>query len=171
MSVLNQLKKAGGCGGGQAIYFAAKGACLAANVPRIRRELWPDTIRIMNALLPQLNLHRVRFCINSTLPPNWFTSADNVEGMTFGYTIFFKGSDYQKSWTKLQYLLHELVHVDQIRRRGDSESNFACAYGEGYLKAGDYRKNAMEVEAYNFVANHRLPDALPANLRRLPKKP
>jgi hypothetical protein len=91
--------------------------------------------------------------------------------MTFGYTIFFKASDYQKSWARLEYLLHELVHVDQVRRRGDSESSFACDYGKGYLAAGSYRNNPLEVEAYDFVANHRLPGALPANLRKLPKKP
>lgn len=171
MSILSQLQKAGGCGGGQAIYYAAKGVCYAANVPRMRRELWPDTIKIMNALLPQLNLHRVRFCINSSLPGNWFTSADNIEGMTFGYNLFFKGTDYQVSWTRMRYLLHELVHVDQVRRRGDSESTFACHYGEGYLSGGSYEKNPMEVEAYNFVNGHPLPDALPANLRKLPRKP
>ena len=171
MSILSQLQSAGGCGGGQAIYYAAKGLCYAANVQRKRRELWPDTIRRMNALLPQLNLHRVRFCIHSSLPGNWFTSANNVEGMTFGYNLFFKSTDYQKSWAKLEILLHELVHVDQVRRRGDSESSFACDYGKGYLAAGNYGNNPMEVEAYNFVANHRLPGALPANLRTLPMKP
>jgi hypothetical protein len=171
MDILGILRRKGGCAGGQLIYYAAKGLCLAANVQRMRRELWPDTIRRMNALLPQLNLHRVRFCINCSLPGNWFTTANNVVGMTFGYTIFFKGSGYQTSWPGLEDILHELVHVDQIRRRGDSESNFACDYGKGYLAAGNYRNNPMELEASNFVANHRLPGALPANLRTLPRKP
>ena len=171
MSILSQLQNAGGCGGGQAIYYAAKGVCYMSNVTHKQIELWPDTIKIMHFFLPQLNLHRVRFRNNCSLPGNWFTSASNVDAMTFGYNIFFKGKDNQQSWAKLELMLHELVHVDQVRRRGDSESNFACDYGKGYLAAGNYRNNLMEVEAYNFVANHRLPGSLPANLRVLPKKP
>jgi len=171
MDVLKILRNKGACAGGVFIYYGAKGAAYARNVQRIRRELWPDTIRILNALLPHLNLHRVRFCVNSSLPGNWFTSSNSVEGMTFGYTIYFKRSDYQKSWARMQYLLHELVHVDQIRRHGDSESAFACDYGKGYAAKGDYERNPMEVEAYDFVRNHPLPDSLPANLRKLPRKP
>nr|MBI3614158.1 DUF4157 domain-containing protein [Nitrospirota bacterium] len=171
MSILSTLQNHGGCAGGQLIYYGAKGLCLAKNVQRKRRELWPDTIKIMNFLLPHVNLHRVRFCINCSLPGNWFTSANNVEATTFGYTIFFDNSDYQKSWPGLEILLHELVHVDQVRRRSDSESAFACDYGKGYLAAGNYRNNPMEVEAYDFVTNHPLPGSLPANLQKLPKKP
>ena len=171
MSILSQLQSAGGCGGGQAIYYAAKGVCYMSNVTRKQIELWPDTIKIMHYFLPQLNLHRVRFRNNCSLPGNWFTSASNVAAMTFGYNIFFKGKDNQQSWTKLELMLHELVHVDQVRRRGDSDSNFACDYGKGYLAAGNYRNNPMEVEAYNFVTNNPLPGSLPANLRVLPKKP
>ena len=117
-----------------------------------------------------LHLKRVRFCIKSNLPANWFQSPGKVAGMTFGYTVFFKGTDIQKSWAGLELLMHELFHVDQVRRRGDNEARFACDYGEGVLKGGSYMKNPMEAKAYAFVASHRLPDALPASLRTLPKK-
>jgi hypothetical protein len=53
--------------------------------------------------------------------------------------------------------MHELVHVDQLRRRGDNEDRFACDYGKGYLEAGNYRNNPLEEEAYDFVDSHSVP--------------
>ena len=50
------------------------------------------------------------------------------------------------------------VHVDQVRRYGDSELDFACAYGKGFLDAGNYRDNWMEVEAYK-IDDRPLPPA------------
>lgn len=135
--------------------------CLARNAQRQRRELWKNTRKALKPFFPNLKLRDVRFCINSSLPGNWFQSAGSVGGMTFGYTIFFKGSDLQKSRAGLRLLMHELVHVDQVRRKG-GEVAFACGYGKGYLKAGNYRDNPMEVEAYDFVTKHggSLPDGV-----------
>lgn len=161
MSVLSELKKAGGCSGGVAVYSGAKALALAANVQRKRRKLWASTKKLMKNYFPKLDLGKVRFCIHSSLPGNWFTSRDSVQGMTFGYTIFFKGTNLQKSRAGLKLLMHELVHVDQVRRKG-GEIAFACAYGKGYLSGGSYRQNPMEVEAYDFVAKHgsSLPDGV-----------
>lgn len=161
MSVLAELKKAGGCQGGKVIYAAAKLSCQAANVARKDRELWDNTRKLFKKYFPDLNLKKVRFHINCTLPGNWFTSANSVDGMTFGYDIYFKGSDLQKSRKGLRLLMHELVHVDQVRRLG-GELAFACKYGEEYVKAGNYRDNRLEVEAYDFVAKHgaSLPDGV-----------
>lgn len=156
MSVLSTLKKAGGCAGGVVIYNAAKAAARVANVARKRRKLKGDTKKLMRRHFPKLNLNKVRFCINSSLPANWFQSPDKTAGMTFGYTIYFKKSGVQKSKAGLALLMHELVHVDQVRRRGNSQRRFACDYGKGFLKGGSYRKNPMEVEAYDFVSNHPL---------------
>jgi len=153
MSVLSSLKEAGGCSGGVAVYSGAKALAMAANLQRKHRTLWPETKKLLNSFFPKLNLNRVRFCIKSSLPPNWFESPDKVDAMTFGETIFFKGTDIQKSKAGLKLLMHELVHVDQVRRKG-GEIPFACAYGKGYLEAGSYRNNPMEVEAYDFVAGH-----------------
>jgi len=50
--------------------------------------------------------------------------------------------------------MHELVHVDQVRRRGNNETRFARDYGNGFLKAGNYAKNPLEVEAYDFVTEN-----------------
>jgi hypothetical protein len=147
MAVLDDLRRLGGCAGGVAIYNAAKASAIAANVSRQRRHLRTETIDRVQPVFPQLDLGRVSFFINATLPPNWFTSADNVEGMTFGYDVYFKSSGYQNDDSKLDVLVHELAHVDQVRRRGDSERDFACDYGKEYLQAGNYEGNVLEVEA------------------------
>ena len=170
MSVLSTLKSAGGCAGGYSIYYAAKGSAYGVNFQRKERKLWPDTRAKMKHFFPDLDIGHVRFSINCRLPGNWFMSAGSVAGMTFGYRIFFKGTNVQKSWPGLELLMHELVHVDQVRRRGKDEGRFACDYGKGYLKGGSYEKNPMEAKAINFVGTHRLPDSLPPSLRTLPKK-
>lgn len=160
-SILSYLRKEGGCIGGRMIYFAARGAASLANSKlfawRKRRELSDRTKRLMKPFFPKLNLNNVRFCINSTLPANWFEPRSKVKAMTFGYRIYFKEGGIQKSRAKLQLLMHELVHVDQVRRHGNSEWNFACAYGKGFLKGKSYLNNPMEIEAREFVKNHPLP--------------
>lgn len=150
MSIMNTLRNLGGCVGGQLVYQQAKDAARIRNINRRARALTPETICRLQGLFPRLNLSRVRFYINASLPPNWFTSANNVDGMTFGYRIYFKRSRIQRSESGLRLLIHELVHVDQIRRRGGSELQFACDYGMGFLSSGNYRQNPLEVEAYNF---------------------
>jgi len=163
MSALSELKRAGGSAGGVAIYSAAKVAAELSNVQRKDRKLWKTTRAEMRKYFPKLDLTKVTFHINSTLPGNWFQTAGSVEAMTFGYTIFFKHSDYQKSRKGLKYLMHELVHVDQVRRKG-GEIAFAQAYGRGFLAAGNYRDNPLEVEAYEFVEKNG--DALPNGVKK-----
>lgn len=160
-NVLAYLKTVGGCKGGIAIYSGARALIMAGNTQRKRRELWPATKKVMKPYFPDLDLGKVEYCINASLPPNWFTSPDNIAAMTFGDTIFFKGSDIQKSHAGLLLLMHELVHVDQVRRKG-GETPFACAYGSGFLQGGSYEKNPMEKAAIDFVARHgpSLPDGV-----------
>jgi hypothetical protein len=149
MSVIGTLRKLGGCAGGIAIYDATKAAAAAANsIPGDYREfhsLRPETKRRLRFLFPELNFDKVEFRRNCTLPPGWF--GDNVDAMTFGYTIYFRIGNIQGTEAGLRLLIHELVHVDQVRRRGDSETKFACDYGVGYLSAGDYENNPLEREA------------------------
>lgn len=83
--------------------------------------------------------------------------------MTFGYDIFLKGKDHQQSRDGLKRIRNELVHVDQVRRYG-SERAFACEYGKGYLKAGTYFDNPLELEADLMVAKHG--DDLPDGCKR-----
>ena len=154
MNVLGILKKMGGCQGGIHIYYAAKAAVAVTNINKERNRLKESTKAKFRPLFPHLNLDRVRIRPRCTLPGNWFTSSNDVQAMTFGYTIYCKGTRMQSTNAKLNVIMHELVHVDQVRRRDDSESQFACDYGKGYLKAGNYRDNAMEVEAYDFEAQY-----------------
>ncbi len=170
MNVLKELERAGGCEGGRLVYFLAKPLVEVANLGRKHITLWPDTKKIMRRFFPKLDLDQVSFQNNCELPGNWFTPAKNVAAMTFGNRIFFKGKDIQKSWAKLELLMHELVHVDQVRRYG-GEWNFACAYGKGFLAAGNYRDNKLEKEAFDLVAKNPLPASLPASLRKLPRQP
>lgn len=156
MSVLATLKKAGGSAGGVAIYDAAKAAALLTNIPRKRRKLKDSTKKLMKKYFPQLKLGKVRYSINANLPANWFEHPNKVDAMTFGHWIVFKGSRIQGTKRGLSLLMHELVHVDQVRRFG-GEHAFASRYGQGYLKGGSYRNNPLEVEAYDFVAKHPLP--------------
>ena len=85
--------------------------------------------------------------------------------MTFGSTIYWRDELDEFDAGDLVRLAHELVHVDQVRRHG-GESEFACAYGRGYVDGdGDlpgyvrsptkYHRNPLEAEAYRFEAQFR----------------
>ncbi|TFG79797.1 MAG: DUF4157 domain-containing protein [Chrysiogenales bacterium] len=164
MSVIDFLKEKGGCEGGKLVYFAAKKSAAARNgwlVPWSGKITHRLNSRIINCLQPLYNhadLTQVRFKIDCSLPPNWFTASNSIVAMTFGNMIYFKGHDVQKREEQIKVLMHELVHVDQVVRFG-SETNFACEYGKGYLLAGDYEDNHLEMEAYNFTDNHPVPTA------------
>lgn len=153
IDVMAILKKSGGCAGGVSIYGGAKALMWAANTQRIRRTLWSNTQALMKTYFPKIDFGDVEFCINCTLVSNWFASPGSVSAMTFGNTIFFKGSDIQKNRAGLKLLMHELFHVNQVRELG-GQIEFACEYGKGYLAKGSYRDNPMEAKAYQFVADH-----------------
>ncbi|MBK7581095.1 MAG: DUF4157 domain-containing protein [Myxococcales bacterium] len=158
MSVLDTLQELGGCAGGKLIYYAAKYSAEVANVFKDKNKLNASAKAKFKPLFPHLNLDKVRIRPDCTLPGNWFTSSNDVVAMTFGYTIYCKGKKMQSTNKKLNILMHELVHVDQVRRRDNSEDKFACAYGKGFLAGGSYRKNPMENEAYDFVATNAFPE-------------
>lgn len=152
MSIMSQLQAAGGCEGGKAIYFGARTSAQVLNAFKQTNKLKTATKARFKPLFPKLDLDRVRVRPDCILPGNWFKSG--VKAMTFGYTIYCKGSHMQSTDAKLNILMHELVHVDQIRRRGNDESRFACDYGKGYLAGGGYMENPLEIEAYDFVTNY-----------------
>src|SRR5687768_796789 len=111
MSVLSKLKELGGCVGGRMIYNAAKYSAEVANVFKDTNQLNARSKDKFRPLFPHLNLNRVRIRPGCTLPGNWFNSANNVAAMTFGYTIYCKGTKMQSTDAKLNILMHELVHV------------------------------------------------------------
>jgi hypothetical protein len=154
MSIRSFLEEHGGCAGGRLIYYAAQTTVQLANWTRDKHRISAETRAKLQPLFPELDLDKVEYKMCCSLPGNWFTSADEVEAMTFGYMLYFKDGDVEQTTKGLNILMHELVHVDQVRRLG-SEHAFACEYGTGYL-AGGYRDNPLEVEAYDFVDANRL---------------
>lgn len=154
MSIRSFLEEHGGCAGGRLIYYAAQTTVQLANWTRDKHRISAETRARLQPLFPELDLDKVEYKMCCSLPGNWFTSADEVEAMTFGYMLYFKDSDVEQTTSGLNTLMHELVHVEQVRRLG-SEHAFACEYGIGYL-AGGYRNNPLEEEAYDFVDANRL---------------
>lgn len=165
---------------GVPVYFIAKSACHVANLGRVRRRLDADIVSLMQEHLPELDYRRVRCVYGASLPANWFKSLGGAkrltaDGMTFGNTIFLRRSMEERFGAPLRtgsakamdratiaLLLHELVHVAQVRRfRG--EIAFAYRYALGFLSARGYRANPLETEAYDLVARcaASLPKQLP----------
>jgi hypothetical protein len=151
-----------GCTIGKTAYREARRATTIANVFRPRRRLHPKTSAMLARLFPDLDVARIRYKARSRLPPNRFADDGWVAAMTFGYTLYFRDKLDESKAKDLALLVHEVVHVDQVRRHG-SEDEFACAYGEGYLTGkGDlpghirnpskYHRNPLEAEAYRFQA-------------------
>ena len=157
MRAVDVLREAGGCAGGRLVYRAADAALVARHPVRSRRRLRPSTIARLQPLFPEVDLDTVTFVTDATLPANWFRSG--TLAMTFGSQMWFKWNSLRVEETDdgLRLLMHELVHVAQFRRLGDSKRAFACAYGRGYLSTLSYAANPLEAEAYQFVRTHPLP--------------
>ena len=168
-----------GCELGRSIYSETRRSARIANFNRPRETLHAGTVARLQPLFPELDLNRVRVRSRCRLPPNRFRRTGSIYAMTFGDTIYWRDEFDENDPVDLVKLVHELVHVDQVRRHGD-ESSFACAYGRGYVEGGGelpdwiseptpYHRNPLEAEAYNFearfrddsgrVVSSRLPDA------------
>lgn len=160
MGIYAALIKLVGFTGGISIYLVAKAVTGITNINVGRQGLNAKTKNIMRPLFPDLDLERIRLRPGSTLPANWFGSRLKYIAITFGYTIYCTGKEMQSTNKNLNVIMHELVHTDQIRRRGNSETRFATDYGKGYLTAGNYRRNPLEEEAFDFVNLHRLYEGL-----------
>ena len=154
-----------GCALGRNVYRETERACRIVNVLRPRRPLSVTTIARLDPWFPEVDLGAVRVCTRCRLPPNRFRESGHIYAMTFGSTIYWRDELDERDPNDLVRLMHELVHVDQVRRHG-GESAFACAYGEGYLSGGGqvpahidrptaYHRNPLEAEAYAFEARFR----------------
>ena len=132
---------------------------------------------MLRRLFPDLDVDRIRVRTRCRLPSNRFNRTGRIYGMTFGYTIYWRGELDEDDPSHLVKLIHETVHVDQTRRLG-GESPFACEYGKGYVAGGGsvpdhidkptaYHRNPLESEAYTFDSQFRdakgrvVPDRLP----------
>jgi hypothetical protein len=168
-----------GCELGQLVFREAKRSAHIANPTRRARPLRTATVQRLQPLYPDLDLADVRVRTRCRLPSNRFQERGSIYAMTFGNTIFWRDELDEDDPGDLVRLIHELVHVDQVRRHG-SESAFACAYGIGYVEGGGrlpgyidrpsaYHRNPLEAEAYTFEERFRdnagrvVPTALPAS--------
>jgi hypothetical protein len=132
---------------------------------------------MLRQLFPDLDVDRIRVRTRCRLPSNKFSQSGRIYGMTFGYTIYWRGDLDEDDPNDLVKLIHETMHVDQTRRYG-GENGFACEYGKGYVAGGGavpahikrvtaYHRNPLEAEAYAFDSRFRddngrvVPDRLP----------
>jgi hypothetical protein len=154
-----------GCALGQAIFSETKRAAQIVNITRPRRSLQATTIARLKPLFPDVDLTTVQVRTRCRLPSNRFRQSGSIYAMTFGYTIYWRDELDETNPDDLVKLIHEIVHVDQVRRLG-SESSFACEYGRGYIDGGGhlpayiheptaYHRNPLEAEAYTFEAKFR----------------
>jgi hypothetical protein len=162
---------------GTTIFRETKRSAQIANVGRATRHLAPDTIDRLQPLFSELDLRVVRVRTRCRLPSNRFREHGSIYAMTFGNTIYWRDDLDETDPVDLVRLIHEIVHVDQVRRVG-GESAFARTYGAGFLEGGGslpgyiddpspYHRNPLEAEAYTFEARFRdgngrvVPDRLP----------
>jgi hypothetical protein len=154
-----------GCAFGQAVFSETKRSAQIVNVSRPRRVLQPATVARLKTLFADLDIENVKIRTRCRLPSNRFRQTGSIYAMTFGYTIYWRDEFDETKPDDLVKLIHELVHVDQVRRHG-GESGFACEYGRGYLEGGGqlpayihdvtaYHRNPLEAEAYTFDAKFR----------------
>ena len=154
-----------GCTMGRVVYRETRRSAQVANALRPRQQLRPATRATLGELFPDLDVDRIRVRTRSRLPSNRFNRTGRIYGMTFGYTIYWRGELDEDDPNDLVKLVHETVHVDQVRRFG-GEDAFACEYGKGYVAGGGevpahidhqtaYHRNPLEAEAYAFDSRFR----------------
>lgn len=147
------------------MYREAKRSSQIVNVTRRPRPLRRTTIESLGPLFPALDLSTVRIRTRCRLPANRFDAAGSTYAMTFGSTIYWRDELDERRPDHIVKLLHELVHVDQVRRLG-GEQRFACEYGRGYIAGGGdvpgyladpsaYHRNPFEAEAFTFESRFR----------------
>jgi hypothetical protein len=154
-----------GCTLGRSVFTETKHSAQIVNVLRPKRPLHASTIARLKPLFPELALENIRIRTGCRLPSNRFRQSGSIYAMTFGYSIFWRDDLDENDPLSLVQLIHEIVHVDQVRRLG-GESSFACEYGRGYIEGGGklppyigdltaYHRNPLEAEAYTFESQFR----------------
>jgi len=123
--------------------------------------------KLLQGFFPKLDLSKVRLRLGlPAIAPTNTTSGDKIGGLTFGNTIYTDSqqdfeSHYGATWGALEFLAHELTHVDQFRRL--TKTGFIFGYAleglfQGLIRpAGEaisatYRKNAFETRAQTNAA-------------------
>jgi len=142
------------CEIGAQIFSIVKSTTSAANVDKTKHRFSEQDICRLQKLFPSLNLRAVRYVDDARRPTNGYMFSGGMS-MTLGYTIYFLGKRKNMSDT---HVIHELYHVEQYRKLGNSDYRFGCEYGKGYARAGfSYDNNQMEKDAKKFSTTHSLP--------------
>jgi len=138
---------------GVIVYYVAKASASMVNCHKKQLQIQPDIKDKIVSFFPTIDLNKVRIIKNATLPANWFERPKHTDGMTFGRKIYLKEKSPQFDNVGLMLLLHELIHVKQIKEIG--ECKFAGRYGKEFVKFGYYNM-PLEKEAYDFVSRIQL---------------
>lgn len=132
------------------------------------REISDCAKKLLQGFFPKVDLSKVRLRLGlPAIVPENTTSGDKIGGLTFGYTIYTDSqqdfeSHYGASWSALEFLAHELTHVDQYRRL--SKAGFLLGYTleglyQGLIRpapeaiSATYKKNAFETRAQTNAAS------------------
>jgi len=146
-----------GFAGGVLGFYLSKALASMVNLRKKANKISPDTVVRLTDLFPEMSFSDIRIVCNAWLPAHIFNRS--IEGMTFHNRIYITHRDVQNNLPGFLLLVHELVHIRQIRERG--EFVFACKYGAQFLRNGGYSdKMPYEHEAYEFVDKnrYRVPD-------------
>jgi len=139
-----------GRGAGLSIYFVAKRTAEMINTSAPKSSISPETTSRIGIFYPQIDLNKVVVFENAKLPANLFKA--NIDGMTFGNSIYTTHKNCQADYYGILNLMHELIHVEQINALGEKE--FAKQYGQQFISCGGYgEKMPFEGEAYSFIRN------------------
>lgn len=133
---------------GVPIYFTLKFIILLINGKKILNPIFINDNRF-NIFFHPVSLDKIKIIDNALLPQNLFIN-NKTFGMGMGKYIFLAFPFLMEDNYSLKILFHELVHIQQAAER-KSEIKFAADYAFGFLNAKSYRKNPLEIEAYNFV--------------------
>lgn len=90
--------------------------------------------------------------LNDHLEIMRYVLTSGSRAQTYGYTIYVapsQGASDPGNTRQLLLLAHELVHVEQYLRAGESLARFCQAYMQGWAEGGGvYRRNPLEQEAF-----------------------
>jgi hypothetical protein len=157
MLLLAAGRNIAGIAGGILGFYAGKMLALLVNIRKTARTISPQTAKKLNSLFPGMSFSGIRIVSDAWLPAHIFNRS--IEGMTFHNRIYVTHRDVLQNHTGFLLLVHELVHIKQIRESG--EFLFACRYGKQFLAHGGYSERMpFEHEAYEFVEKnqYQIPD-------------
>jgi hypothetical protein len=146
------LLKIAGVAGGILGFYTSKALAYVVNLRKKAHKISPETAKRLNIFFPGMPFSKIRIICHAWLPAHLFNRS--IEGMTFQNRIYVTHHEIEHNYAGFMLLLHELVHVRQIRESG--EFIFACKYGEQFFSHGGYsEKMPFENEAYEFVDKNR----------------